>query len=77
MDETRKQLIGKVHEAIGCAPARPERIDSEYVRNGACDFITKPVEFGEWVDVIKSIKGLSVNKTFALASGFWPALAAP
>ena len=27
--------------------------------------------------VILDIKGLSVNKTFVLASSFWPALAAP
>jgi hypothetical protein len=34
MDETCKQLIGEVHEAIACAPGRPARVDHEYVRNG-------------------------------------------
>jgi len=34
MDETCKQLIGEVHEAIPCAPGRPARVDHEYIRNG-------------------------------------------
>ena len=34
MDESCKQLIGEVHEAIACAPGRPKRMDAEYVRNG-------------------------------------------
>lgn len=34
MDETFKQLIGEVHEAIACSPGRPARVDHEYVRNG-------------------------------------------
>ena len=34
MDETCKQLIGEVHDAIACAPGRPARVDHEYVRNG-------------------------------------------
>jgi len=34
MDETCKQLIGEVHEAIPCAPGRPTRVDHEYIRNG-------------------------------------------
>ena len=34
MDETCKQLIGEVHEAIPAAPGRPARRDHEYVRNG-------------------------------------------
>jgi len=33
MDETCKQLVGEVHEAIPCAPGRPARVDDEYVRN--------------------------------------------
>ncbi len=37
MDESCKQLIGDVHEAIPCAPGRPERIDHEYVRNGVAE----------------------------------------
>ena len=37
MDETCKQLIGEVHEAIACAPGRPERVDHEYVRNGVAE----------------------------------------
>ena len=34
MDETCKQLIEEVHEAIPCAPGRPARVDHEYIRNG-------------------------------------------
>jgi len=34
MDETCKQLIGEVHEAIPCAPGRQARVDHEYIRNG-------------------------------------------
>ena len=34
MDETCKQLIGEVHEAIPCASGRPTRVDHEYIRNG-------------------------------------------
>ena len=37
MDETCKQLIGDVHEAIACAPGRPARVDHEYVRNGVAE----------------------------------------
>ncbi len=37
MDETCKQLIGDVHEAIACAPGRPERVDHEYFRNGVAE----------------------------------------
>ena len=32
MDETCKQLIGEVREAIPAAPGRPARRDHEYVR---------------------------------------------
>jgi len=42
MDETCKQLIGDVHEAIACAPGRPARVDHEYVRNGV------PRSFLKW-----------------------------
>ena len=37
MDETCKQLIGEVHEAIPCAPGRPVRVNHEYVRNGVAE----------------------------------------
>jgi hypothetical protein len=37
MDETCKQLIGDVHEAMPCAPGRPARVDHEYVRNGVAE----------------------------------------
>ena len=37
MDESCKQLIGDIHEAIACAPGRPERVDHEYVRNGVAE----------------------------------------
>ena len=37
MDETCKQLIGDVRQAIAGAPGRVERIDHEYVRNGVAE----------------------------------------
>lgn len=37
MDETCKQLVGDVREAIACAPGRPARVDHEYVRNGVAE----------------------------------------
>jgi hypothetical protein len=37
MDESCKQLIGEVREAIAGAPGRPLRIDDEYVRNGVAE----------------------------------------
>jgi len=37
MDETCKQLIGDVREALSCAPGRPARVDHEYVRNGVAE----------------------------------------
>ena len=40
MDETCKQLIGEVHEAIACAPRRPARVDHEYIRNGTAKLLS-------------------------------------
>lgn len=37
MDETCKQLIGEVREAVACAPGRAARVDDEYVRNGVAE----------------------------------------
>lgn len=37
MDETCKQLVGDVREAMPCAPGRPARLDHEYVRNGVAE----------------------------------------
>lgn len=34
MDETCKQLVGDVRQAIPGAPGRVERLDNEYIRNG-------------------------------------------
>ena len=34
MDETNKQLIGKVREPLPVEPGKPARIEHEYVRNG-------------------------------------------
>jgi hypothetical protein len=36
MDEQHKQLISETHTPLPAEPGRPERIDSEYVREGAC-----------------------------------------
>jgi len=37
MDESCKQLIGEVREAMPCEPGRPKRVDDEYVRNGVAE----------------------------------------
>ena len=37
MDETCKQLVGEVHEAVACVPGRPARVDPEYIRNGVAE----------------------------------------
>ena len=37
MDESCKQLIGDVQEAMPCVPGKPERVDHEYVRNGVAE----------------------------------------
>jgi len=34
LDEASQQLIGEVVEPVPAEPGRPERIDSEYIRNG-------------------------------------------
>ena len=34
INESCKQFVGEVHEAIACAPGRPKQMDAEYVRNG-------------------------------------------
>lgn len=37
MDECPKQLIGETRPPIATEPGKPERFDSEYVRNGTCN----------------------------------------
>jgi hypothetical protein len=37
LDEASKQLVGEVIEPIPAEPGQPERIDSEYVRNGTAN----------------------------------------
>ena len=37
MDECPKQLIGETRSPIAAEPGKPERFDTEYVRNGACN----------------------------------------
>ena len=37
MDESCRQLIGEVHEAIPSAPGRPALVNHEYVRNGVAE----------------------------------------
>ena len=37
MDETCKQLIGEVRDALPSAPGRPARWDHEYVRKGVAE----------------------------------------
>lgn len=37
MDESCKQLIGEVREALPAAPGRAQRVEHEYVRNGVAE----------------------------------------
>lgn len=37
MDECPKQLIGETRQPLMGKPGRPERFDTEYVRNGTCN----------------------------------------
>lgn len=37
MDECPKQLIGEIRTPIASEPGKPERFDTEYVRNGTCN----------------------------------------
>jgi hypothetical protein len=47
-DETSKQLIGEVAEPVPAEPKRPERIDSEYVRNGTADLFVISEPWAGW-----------------------------
>jgi transposase len=53
MDESPKQLIGEVHVPLPAEPGRPERFDTEYVRNGTCNLFmfTAPLLGWRRVDV--------------------------
>jgi hypothetical protein len=53
LDETSKQLIGEVAEPVPAEPGRPERIDSEYVRNGTANLfvISEPLAGWRHVEV--------------------------
>lgn len=37
MDEASRQLVGEIREPLPMRPGDPQRIDSEYVRNGTCN----------------------------------------
>jgi hypothetical protein len=47
-DETSNQLIGEVAEPVPAEPKRPERIDSEYVRNGTADLFVISEPWAGW-----------------------------
>ncbi len=51
MDEQPKQLIAEVRRPIPAAPARPERVDYEYVREGTCVVWMFVEPLGGWRDV--------------------------
>ena len=53
MDECPKQLIGEVREPVPVEPGQPERFDTEYQRNGTCEFFmfTAPLEGWRRVEV--------------------------
>ena len=45
MDESNKQMVADVVQAIACAPGRPKRIDHEYIRKGVAEIFmaTEPL----------------------------------
>jgi len=45
MDESNKQLVADIVQAIPCAPGKPKRIDHEYVRKGVAEIFlaTEPL----------------------------------
>ena len=53
LDEASKQLIGEVVEPVPAEPGQPERIDSEYVRNGTANrfLISEPLVGWRHVEV--------------------------
>jgi transposase len=58
LDETNKQLVGEVRDPLPMAPGRPERYDSEYVRNGTANLFiaTEPLAGWRHVKVTDSRK---------------------
>ncbi len=42
IDEANKQLVEEVR--IPCAPGKPEKVDSEYVRKGVADIFMESVK---------------------------------
>jgi len=48
LDETNKQLIGEVREPLPMTPGRPERYDSEYVRNGTANLFVATEPLAGW-----------------------------
>jgi hypothetical protein len=51
MDEQPKQLIAESRRPIPAAPGRPERVDSEYVREGTCTVWMFVEPLAGWRDV--------------------------
>lgn len=51
MDEQHKQLIEEVEMPIRAAPGSPERVDCEYIRQGACVVWMFVEALGGWRDV--------------------------
>ena len=53
MDETNKQLLDDVRPALPMEPGHPERVDSEYVREGVANLFMfcEPLQATRWVSV--------------------------
>ena len=53
VDEASKQLVGEIRSPVPAAPGRPERYDSEYVRNGTANLFVAFEPLAGWrrVDV--------------------------
>ena len=51
MDETSRQLLADVHEALVPEPGRPARVDYEYARNGTANLFLfcEPLRATRWV----------------------------
>ena len=51
LDEASKQLLSQAHPGLGLALGRPERQDSEYVRNGTASLFMVSAPLLGWRDI--------------------------
>ena len=75
MDEQPHQLLGESREPIRMKPGKPERQDSEYVRNGTCSIFLFTEPLGCWRHVSVSERRTKIdwaNQIRDLLETFYP-----